>query len=357
MMAERGSIVEECFDRGWTDGLPVVPPYADLVDKMLASLGWPASEVLVTDATLRLELRAEQVASIAVMAGCLPAYGKVLRALTELLVLDSFNLRGIATTTGGAAVLVLVSGPIVSELGFAHGSNALGTPTRVNATIGRYAQLVRHLYGRAASILEEFGTIGHPGRYSYLLAEAPAPVWAPFHTQFDFAPGESVVGVVAAEGPISVNNHYAETGEQILETIASALGHAGSTGFYYNNAPYLVMLAPSHRDLVTAAFTRDAARAFVFERSRQRTQELVRIGRIPRHVTDASKAVDFEGTRGPVADPMLIDFIEAGGSAGGFSAVIPGWVGAVSHWKSLDTGRGRFRHERRFKPLGAPLAG
>jgi hypothetical protein len=76
--------IQACFDRGYTDGLPVVPPYAELVDDMLAALGWRASEVLATDGALRLEFRAEQVASIAVMAGCETAYARVLRPLTEL---------------------------------------------------------------------------------------------------------------------------------------------------------------------------------------------------------------------------------------------------------------------------------
>src|SRR5262249_33303837 len=151
-------------------------------------------------------------ASLAVMAGCLPAHARVLRPLAELLLAPTFGLRGVATTTGGVGVLVVVSGPVVNELGFHTGANALGTPVRVNAAIGRFARLARHIWGRAGGLLDEFGTMGPPGRLSYLVAEAPGGAWPPFHTQLGFGAGESCVAIMAAEGPNSVNNHYAETG-------------------------------------------------------------------------------------------------------------------------------------------------
>jgi hypothetical protein len=303
--------MEACFARGYTDGLPVVPPYAELVDDMLAALGWRASEVLAVDGELRLEFRAEQVASIAVMAGCQIAYARVLRPLTELLLAPSFNLRGVATTTGGVAVLVIVSGRVVEELGFATGSNALGAPVRASATIGRFAQMARHLFGRAGGLLEEFGTIGHPGRLSYCLAEQRETLWPPFHTQYGLAEDESCVAVMAAEGPNSVNNHYAETGTQILETIASALAHYGTTNYYYQGGGYLVMLAPEHMRLVAAEFTRDAARQFLFDHAVVHTRELARIGRIPRGI-DQVRGVEMDLARSPAAHPDQISFIEAG---------------------------------------------
>ena len=330
--------IEACFARGYTDGLPVVPPYAELVDDMLGALGWRASEVLAVDGELRLEFRAEQVASIAVMAGCETAYARVLRPLTELLLAPTFNLRGVATTTGGVAVLVIVSGRVVEELGFPTGSNALGAPVRASATIGRFAQLLRHLFGRAGGLLDEFGTIGHPGRLSYCLAEQRDTLWPPFHTQYGLPDDESCVAAMAAEGPNSVNNHYAETGAHILETIASALAHYGTTNYYYQGGGYLVMLAPEHMRLVAAEFTRDAARQFLFEHAVVHTRELARIGRIPRGI-DQVRGVDMDVARSPAAHPDQISFIEAGGPAGKFSAIIPGWVANVTHVKGLAGGR------------------
>ncbi|HTE56550.1 MAG TPA: hypothetical protein VK698_37110 [Kofleriaceae bacterium] len=327
-----------CFERGYTDGLPVVPPYSELVDEMLAALGWSASDVLAVDEELRLEIRAEQLASIAVMAGCEPAYARVLRAIGEMLLAPTFNLRGVATTTGGVAVLVILAGPVVGELELATGSNALGAPVRSGATIGRFAQMVRHICGRAGGLLDEFGTIGHPGRLSYCVAERQDTMWPGFQTQFGFDAGESCVGVMAAEGPNSVNNHYAETGEHILETIAHGLAHWGTTNFYYQGGGYLVLIAPEHMRLVAAEFSREAARQFLFERAVALTRDLARIGRIPRGI-DKARNVDLDAPRSPVAHQDQITFIESGGSAGKFSAIIPGWVANVTHVKGLAGGR------------------
>lgn len=331
-------VISDCLDRGWADGLPVVPPYAELVDAMLAALGWTASATLARDEDLRLEIRCEHLASLAVMAGCLPSYARILRPLSEMLLAPTFGLRGVATTTGGVGIFVLISGPVVTELGFHTGANALGTPVRVNASIGRFAQLVRHICGRAGGLLEEFGTLGHPGRLSYLLAESSERVWPPFHTQFGFAAEESCVAIMAAEGPNSINNHYAETAEQVLETIALGLAHAGTTNYYYQGGGYVIVVAPEHLDLIAARFDRTAARDFIYERARMPTRELARLGRIPRQI-DPARCVDLDGSRSPVARANQLLFAQAGGSAGKFSAVIPGWVTNVTHVKSLDSGR------------------
>lgn len=331
-------VITDCVDRGWADGLPVVPPYAELVDAMLAALRWSAATPLAQDDELRLEIRCEHVASLAVMAGCLPAHAPVLGPLAELLLAPTFGLRGVATTTGGVGVLVVVSGPIVEQLGFHTGANALGTPVRINAAIGRFAQLVRHICGRAGGLLDEFGTMGHPGRLSYLVAEARGGAWPPFHTQLGFDAAESCVAIMAAEGPNSVNNHYAETGAQVLETIAHSLAHAGTTNYYYQGGGYLIVMGPEHLNLIARDFSPDAARAFLFERARLPTRELQRLGRIPRQI-DPAREVDLAGTRAPVARAEQLMFLHAGGVAGKFSAIIPGWVTNVTHARSLDTGR------------------
>jgi hypothetical protein len=133
--------MEQCFERGWSDGLPVVPPYGSLVDRMLAAMGWEAAEVVGEIAAQNIEIRAEHLAATAVMAGCRFEYGPLLRALSELLVAPEFNLSGVEVTTGGVAALVIVSGPVVAELGFEHAANALGAtagPTPPSAATPRW---------------------------------------------------------------------------------------------------------------------------------------------------------------------------------------------------------------------------
>src|SRR5262245_56112954 len=165
--------IENCFFGGWSDGLPVIPPYGTLVDAMLEQLGWEPTQIIGSIPAQRIDIRAEHLAATAVMAGCKPEYAPLLRALSEALVAPEFNLGPVEVTTGGAAVLVVVSGPAVSRYGFEHEANALGANNRANATVGRFAQMVRYFCGRGGGTMHSHGTIGHPGRLSFCVAEHP----------------------------------------------------------------------------------------------------------------------------------------------------------------------------------------
>lgn len=343
--------IENCFAAGWSDGLPVVPPYGTLVAGMLDGMGWDPAEVVGAIPSQSLEVRAEQLAATAVMAGCEPRYGPLLRALGQALLDPAFNLSGVEVTTGGVAALVIVGGPIVAELGFAHGANALGATARPNATVGRFAQMVRLFCGRAGGSLQPHGTVGHPGRLSFLIAEHPETIWPPFHTQLGHDPGRPVVSVMAAEGPNSVNNHFAADGARILDTIADAIAHFGTTNFYYRHGAYVVALAPDHAGLVTRDFpSREDAQAYLVQTAVRATDDLIRLGRIPEAPRE-----DLEVQRGtlraPVRRPDRIHFIETGAPGGKFSAVIPAWAGsrhdvsrAIStDWPDAEGVRGEVR--------------
>ncbi len=318
--------IETCYERGSTDGLPVVPPYRSAVERMLAgmSIGW--DDLVGTIARQNIEVRASEIAAAAVMAGCEPTYGPMLRAVADAILDPAFNLNGVAVTTGGAGILIAVSGSCAARFGLAHGANALGSASRPNATIGRFASLVMRFCAVAAGSREEFGTLGHPGRLAFCVAEHPATAWPPYHTQCGLPAHAQAITVHAAEGPNSVNNHYAESGTQLLETIADCLAHTGTTNFYYRYGGYVVVLAPEHMQLIGAEFTREQAHGFVLERAVRPTDELARLGRIPRE-PEPRQDVRPGTLRSPIAHPAQLTFIEAGGPAGKFSAVIPLWVG------------------------------
>ena len=103
--------IERCFQGGWSDGLPVIPPYGTLVDRMLDEMGWSATEVIGTLPEQFIDIRAEHLAAAAVMAGCKFEYGRLLRALSLACVDPNFNISPVQVTTGGVGVLVMVSGP------------------------------------------------------------------------------------------------------------------------------------------------------------------------------------------------------------------------------------------------------
>ena len=317
--------IERCFEGGWSDGLPVVPPYQQLVDEMLDRMGWQPAELVGEIREQNLEIRAEQLAATAVMAGCKPEYAQLLRTLAEVLVDRHVNISGIEVTTGGSAALVIVSGPIVQALGFEHEANALGANNRANATVGRFAQMVRLFCGRGGGVLEPHGTLGHPGRVSFCIAEHPETIWPSFHTQYGLPPDASAVTVMATEGPNSVNNHYATTGAQVLETIADTLAAWGSTNWYWRVSGYLIVLGPDHHELIAAEYTREEARRALYELAVRPTDELIRLGRMPAEPTPDRKVAP--GTmRSPVAAEDQLVFVEAGKTGGKFSAVVPRWV-------------------------------
>lgn len=318
--------IEKCFESGWSDGLPVIPPYGSLVDAMLSACGWQATDLVGTIESQHLEIRAEHLAAAAVMAGCKPEYGRFLRALGEALVEPVLNISGAEVTTGGVSATVFASGPIVAELGFSHEANALGANNRVNATIGRFAQMVRLFCGRAGGVLEPHGTIGHPGRLSFCIAEHPDRYWEPFHTQVDLPADVSAVTVMCTEGPVIVNNHYADCGEQILLTISDAIAHFGSMNFYYRSGGYNVVIAPDHMELVAKDFTREQARQFVYDHAKRPTDDLARIGRIARD-PPAIWQVNPGEMRSPMYSINQLRFIETGKEGGKFSAILPRWVG------------------------------
>ena len=320
--------IKNCMDNGWTDGLPVIPPYGSLVDEMLEAMGWQAHEVVGEIESQNIVVRAEKAAATAVMAGCKPEYGKLLRTLTEGLLDPLLNISGAEVTTGGAAILVIVSGPVVEELGFEHSTNALGANCRANATVGRFAQMMRLFCGRGGGVLQSHGTVGHPGRISFCIAEHPKTEWGAYHTQYGLPEEASAITLMSTEGPNSCNNHYGETGAKILDTIGDLMCHYGQTAWYYRSGGFVVVIPPDHMDLVSKEFTREQASEYIYNNARRSTEDLTDVGRIAKKPIEFTSVVPGE-LRSPLKNREQLTFIECGGDGGRFSAVIPRWVGST----------------------------
>ena len=320
--------IENCMDNGWTDGLPVIPPYGSLVDAMLEAMGWQGSDSVGEIPDQNIVVRAEKTAATAVMAGCKTEYGPLLRALTEGLLDPKLNLSGVEVTTGGAAVLVIVSGPVVEQLGFEHETNALGANCRANATVGRFAQMMRYFCGRGGGVLQSHGTIGHPGRLSFCIAEHPKTEWVAYHTQYGLPETASAISLMSTEGPNSVNNHYGDTGTHILDTIGDALCHAGQTAWYYRSGGFVVVIPPDHMALVAKDFSREQALEYIYKNARRQTDELAELGRIAKNPIEFAEVAPGE-LRSPLKSREQLTFIECGSNGGRFSAIIPRWVGST----------------------------
>src|SRR5262249_20862295 len=139
---ETTDLVEFYFEKGWSDGLPVVPPTQEKIDAVVAALGGDPGHVESKIAPRWGGLTREVLAINMVMAGCKPAYAPVVRAAMLALTDGAFNLNGVQATTHMASPLVIVNGPMARAIGMNGGANAFGSGNRANATIGRAIRLV-----------------------------------------------------------------------------------------------------------------------------------------------------------------------------------------------------------------------
>lgn len=169
--ADPSTVLDELLTAGSGDGLPVVPPTAGRLGAMLADVPAPDA-VLGLVPPLFGELTVRSVAWYAVLAGCRPAELPVVVAAVRAALDDSFNLLGIATTTGSPSVGVLVHGPVAARLGMTSGSGGLGTGNRSNACVGRAVSLALAGIGGAMAGLTDMATLGSPAKYTCCTAEA-----------------------------------------------------------------------------------------------------------------------------------------------------------------------------------------
>ena len=252
--------------RGWTDGLPVLPPTPQRCRAMLAGRGADELVAIVEPRLGRATLG--KVAANAVMAGCDPAYFPVVVAATRAMCDPEFNLKAIQSTTHPCTVGCLVGGPVCEAIGVNGGYNAFGQGSKANAAIGRAIRLILINIGGAAPGALDRSTMGSPAKYALCFAEnADASPWPPYHVDLGMDPTASYVTVFGVEGPHNVNDHYGRTAEEILLTVAGTLASPGANNFYLEGQP-VVVLGPEHAEVIAAGgFSKAAVREFLSERA------------------------------------------------------------------------------------------
>src|SRR5262245_2104151 len=223
-----GDELEEMFERGWTDGLPVIPPTAERVEAMLGGRDGGASLGLVPPAMGEATL--ERVAACAVLAGCRPAYFPVVAAAARAVLDPAFNLHGQAVTTQPAGQLVVVNGPVREAIGLNSGMGALGPGFRANLTIGRALRLLVTLTGGAMPGAMDRATLGHMGKLGFCVAEdEEVSPWEPLHVHRGFAAGQSVVTVIGSDAPLPISDQRSRTTEAPAYPLAPSAARTRST--------------------------------------------------------------------------------------------------------------------------------
>lgn len=312
--------IEFCFQMGWTDGLPVVPPTEARVREFLAYVGKEPDDLIGALPQRGRTITAEKVAINAVMAGCLPAYMPVVIAALEAMVKPEFDLVGCSASTGGSAILLIVSGPIAGELSINAGGNVFGPGWRANATIGRAIRLVLMNVCGATPGTVDRSTLGHPGKFTYCIAEdEQASPWPPLRVSLGLPAEVSTVTVMAAEAPHYVANHVSYDPEGILTTVADTIKGTAFTG-----GKYILVIAQEHLAVIKrAGWSRGEVQGYVAAQACRSVADLKRCGRLHGAVAPEDEATLRPALRS--RDDLIV--VVAGGDAGGFSAVIPPWGG------------------------------
>ncbi|MCP4465748.1 MAG: hypothetical protein GY813_03225 [Halieaceae bacterium] len=320
---DESQALEDLHKRGCTDGLPVVIPVRERVDRMVLASGLDGDMVLGTMGPGHGIATIEQVGVAAVMAGCLPDYMPVVVAAVKAVIDPRFDLTEMQATTHCTAPLMIVNGPARNSCGpIASGTGALGPGHRANASIGRALRLTMINIGKARPGSSDMALLGHPGKFTYCLAEdeenSPFP---PLHSDLGFDAQDSVVTVVGAEAPHSVI--FAGDGDDpdaykiLLDLLAMGLANAPSNNAILTGGAAVVVLNPEHSAVLgKAGLSRQDIASELYERCFLE-------GAVVKRLMGAF-AGDNPKRRMAFRSPDQILILQAGGS-GLYSMVMPSW--------------------------------
>jgi hypothetical protein len=301
-------------ERGWTDGLPIVPPTDRDVKEFLRWTDRDPLDVVAILPPRQGEATVERIAVNAVMAGCKPEYMPVIITAIEALSDPAFNLDSIQATTHPVAPIMIVNGPIARELAINAGYNAFGQGFRANMTIGRAVRLLLMNVGGGLPGTGDRSTQGSPAKIAYCVAEneAESP-WEPLHVEHGFPLDVSTVTVMGCEGPHNIQDHYSYTGLGVLKIVAGAMGQAGSNNLLAYGQP-LLSLGPEHAATIARdGYSKRQVKEFIFEHARF---PLGRLGEEYRRLhVDHRGVVDSPDTLLPIVkSPDDLSVIVVGGA-------------------------------------------
>jgi len=315
---------EAMFDRGWSDGLPLVPPTPERVERMLGGTTRSATDTVAVVPPNLIEASVEKVAINAVMAGCRPEFLPVVLAGLEAVCNDEFNMHGVLATTMGVGPILVVNGPISLDLKMNSGMNVFGQGNRANATIGRAVQLcVRNIGGGRPGEIDR-STQGQPGKLGMCFAEdEDGSPWPSLAETRGFDAGANVVTAFCGEAPRIAFDQMSRTPESLTASIASVM--LGNVHPRITGMDTILAICPEHM----ARFSEAGWTKEQFE-TELRSHLDIEVDTILRGVDNIGEGIPpglgFEGAQLPKFREGGILIVHAGGPAGFFSSVFGGWV-------------------------------
>lgn len=338
-------VTELFYQRGWTDGLPIVPPSEERVAAMARAAGLPREHVVATLGPQGGQATVEKIAANAVMAGCRPAWMPLLMAAVEAVGDPEYDLVGVGTTTNPNASMIIVNGPAAAQAGVNCGSNVLGRGWAANATLGRALHLVEQNVGGSWPAVSDLTCIGMPGDFSMAMAEneAESP-WEPLHVELGFSPEETVVTVASVEGM-----------QRIVDIGVDAIGFLKRVVAYISGreeagCDLLLLLTPTTANKLAAeGWDKEDIRAYINENTRVHPSRLDD-GFV--HVRHTVEGFPFETAEPDEDGLVLVPFVRnlvilVAGGPGEKDCLMPLWAPPLSrsavlpaNWDDLVEGVG-----------------
>ncbi len=314
--------MEACFDRGWSDGLPVVPPTEVRVYRMLQGTTRKPDEIIGKVPPNLAECTVEKVAINAVLAGCKPEYLPVVLAAVEAALEDEFCMHGLLATTWFSGPVVIVSGPIAKSIGMNSAGNALGQGNRANATIGRALQLVIRNVGGGKPQGVDRATLGNPGKYTFCFAESvDGTPWESLSEQRGFSRDTSTVTLFGGDGVQGLFDQKSRTPDSLARSYALCLRTISHPKMAMAADAFLVVSPEHSRVFIEAGWSKakliEELNKLLMLPGKDMIEGAQGIAEgLPKHLADATI---------PKFRPGGLNVVRAGGTAGLFSAIIAGW--------------------------------
>jgi thiol-disulfide isomerase/thioredoxin len=330
--------IEACYDRGWSDGLPLVPPTAIRVVRMLQGTRRQPDEIVGEVPPDYAPCSIEKIAINAVMAGCKPEYLPVVITAVEAALQDEFCMHGLLATTYFSGPMVMVNGPMSRAIGMNSRGNALGQGNRANATIGRALQLIIRNVGGGKPGGVDRAALGNPGKYTFCFAEdETGSCWESYAEERGFQSEDSTVSLFAADGMQGIVDQKSRTPESLSRSFAEGLKVVSHPKMAMAADAFLVISPEHERVFREANWSKARLKEELHELLLRPGSELI-----------AGAGGIAEGLPEKFRDAVLpkfreggLNIVRAGGSAGLFSAIIAGWgasgkVGSVPVTRKIE---------------------
>jgi len=325
--------IELFYERGWTDGLPVVLPTRRLVDEMLARYGRDRHESLGAIPPKGGQATIEKLAINAVMGGCRPEHFPIVLAAFQALLAPEHNLNGVSQTTHMCVSLAIVNGPISRELNFNSRDGVFGNGYRSNGAVGRAVRLALWNLGGAVPWDTDKATLSHPGEYAFCIAEEEEDnPWEPLHVERGCPPGSDAVTVFACEGPHGVVCDG--TPAEMLHGIADTMCALGNNNVHFGGQTLVIVNPQNAEEFAKGGWSKQDVRAYLWENARRRLSDVRACGAVHDRMREtlqdtgrilARQYAENRTTRVPVTSkPEDIHIVVAGGRSY-WAAVLPGW--------------------------------